>query len=321
MAPLVDISGLCVSYAGRAGPVRALSDVTLVIARGDTVGLVGESGSGKSTLANAMMALLPADATMTGRLCFNGADLLAMGEDARRRLRGDGLAAIFQDPFTALNPTTRIGAQLVEFQHHKTGRSRAERARRAMEMLSRVGISEPERRMRQYPFELSGGIRQRVMIAAALLTEPALLIADEPTTALDATTEMQIAALLRASRGLIDGAIVLVTHDIALVTELCDRVAVMYAGELVESGATGAIVARPAHPYTRALLECDPARMEGVSRRFPTIAGQAPDPAIRRQGCAVAPRCGLAGEDCRTAPPPAVALAGGGFVRCHRPFL
>ena len=318
MTPLLDIADLSITYAAASGPVRALRNVSLTIAKGEVLGLVGESGSGKSTLASAMMALLPANAAVNGRLEFNGADLFALGPEARRRLRGNGVAAIFQDPFTALNPATRIGVQLIEFQHHKTGIGHAERSRRAVAMLGRVGISDPERRMRQYPFELSGGIRQRVLIAAALLTEPQLLIADEPTTALDATTEMQVVALLRASRALVDGAIVLVTHDMRLVADLCDRVAVMYAGELVEAGPTAEVVTRPRHPYTKALLACDPARIAGPVRRFPTIPGQVPDPAIPRDGCAFAARCTEASGICLTTPPPMVRGDGGDFARCHR---
>ena len=318
MTPLLDIADLSITYAAAGGPVRALKGVSLRIEKGQVLGLVGESGSGKSTLASAMMALLPVNARATGRLTFNGTDLFALGPEARRRLRGNGVAAIFQDPFTALNPATRIGVQLIEFQHHRTDIGHAERSRRAVAMLGRVGISDPERRMRQYPFELSGGIRQRVLIAAALLTEPQLLIADEPTTALDATTEMQIVALLRASRALVDGAIVLVTHDMGLVADLCDRVAVMYAGELVEAGPTAEVVARPRHPYTRALLACDPSRIAGPTRRFPTIPGQVPDPAIPREGCAFAARCTEANGLCLTAPPPMVRGHGGDFARCHR---
>jgi len=322
VTPLLDIADLSITYATASGPVRALKDVSLRIEKGEVLGLVGESGSGKSTLASAMMALLPANATISGRLAFNGADLFALDPEARRRLRGNGVAAIFQDPFTALNPATRIGAQLVEFQHHKTGIGHAERTRRAVAMLARVGISDPERRMRQYPFELSGGIRQRVLIAAALLTEPQLLVADEPTTALDATTEMQIIALLRASRALVDGAIVLVTHDMGLVADLCDRVAVMYAGELVEAGPTAEVVAHPRHPYTRALLACDPALITVQTRHFPTIPGQVPDPGIPRDGCAFAARCTEASGLCHTTPPPMVSIGigddGGDFARCHR---
>jgi peptide/nickel transport system ATP-binding protein len=318
MTSLLDIADLSITYATSSGPVRALKGVTLSIEKGEVLGLVGESGSGKSTLASAMMALLPVNAEVSGRLEFNGADLFAMDHEARRLLRGNGVAAIFQDPFTALNPATRIGRQLVEFQHHKAASDQAERRRKAVAMLGRVGISDPERRMRQYPFELSGGIRQRVLIAAALLTEPQLLIADEPTTALDATTEMQIIALLRASRALVDGAIVLVTHDMGLVADLCDRVAVMYAGELVEAGPTEQVVNRPRHPYTRALLACDPAHIADATRRFPTIPGQVPDPAIPRLGCAFAARCSEANGTCLTIPPPIVRGDGDDFVRCHR---
>jgi peptide/nickel transport system ATP-binding protein len=315
---LLEITRLSISYAGANGPVTALRDISLAVDKGEVLGLVGESGSGKSTLAGAMMALLPASATVTGRLALNGVDLFGLDAESRRRLRGNGVAAIFQDPFTALDPATRIGKQLVAFQHHRRDLNRAAREKRAVAMLARVGISEPARRMRQYAFELSGGIRQRVLIAAALLSEPELLIADEPTTALDATTEMQIVALLRESRALVEGAIVLVSHDLALVAALCDRVAVMYAGELVEAGPARDIVTRPLHPYTKALLACDPALIAGPTRRFPTIPGMVPDPASPRLGCAFAARCAGASEICSSVPPPSLHGADGSFARCHR---
>jgi peptide/nickel transport system ATP-binding protein len=317
MPPLLDIVDLSVSYATDRGMVRALSNVSLRVELGQTLGIVGESGSGKSTLASAMMALLPSHAQVTGQLVFNQMSLFAMGEAERRRLRGNGIAAVFQDPFTSLNPVIRIGRQLVEFQHQKAGRGPAERTRRALEMLTRVGISDPALRMRQYPFELSGGIRQRIGIAAALLTDPLLLVADEPTTALDATTEVQIVELLRASRTAVDGALVFVSHDLGLVADLCDRIAVMYAGEIVEIGAADDIINAPRHPYTRALLACDPANLASGAQRFPTIQGQAPDPAAPRRGCVFAARCVAAMPGCTADAPPMITRADDDFARCH----
>ncbi len=226
---------------------------------------------------------------------------------------------VFQDPFTSLNPVTPIGEQLVQFQHHKRGRRRRERLDRAADMLRRVGITDPLVRLRQYPFELSGGMRQRILIAAALLTEPRLLIADEPTTALDATTEVQIVQLLRESRALVSGAMVVVTHDIALVDDLCDQVAVMYAGEVVEVGATRQVLYAPRHPYTRALLECDPAKLQASEGAFPFIPGQTPDPMTARAGCAFAPRCRKAVAPCHIAPAAMISAGlGGDFLRCGR---
>jgi peptide/nickel transport system ATP-binding protein len=320
MTPLIALDALSIDYQTPSGPVHAVRDLNLTIRRGETWGLVGESGSGKSTLVSSMMALLPTNARATGALRFDGRDLLAMSESDRRQLRGNGIAAIFQDPFTALNPIVSIGALLVEVQHHKRDRSRKDRRDRAMAMLTRVGISDAEKRMRQFPFELSGGMRQRVAIAAALLTDPVLLIADEPTTALDATTEAQIVDLLRRTRSEIDGAIVFVTHHLGLVAELCDHAAVMYAGEIVESGPVETLFARPRHPYTRALLECDPALLHTATRTLPTIRGSIPNLSELRAGCSFAPRCVEAGAICATAPPPFVAGVEGGAAYCHRPL-
>lgn len=318
MPNLLDIANFSVTYPSDRGPVTAVRDVTLGVQEGEVLGLVGESGSGKSTLANAIMTLLPESATISGRLAFAGQDVYALNNAARRRLRGNGVAAVFQDPFTALNPVVRIGEQLIEFQRQTAGRSAAEASRRAIEMLGRMGVSDPDGRMKQYSFELSGGIRQRVMIAAALLTEPRLLIADEPTTALDATTELQVIDLLRSSRHMVRGSIVFVTHDLGLVTELCDRVAVMYAGEVVEVGATHSIIGKPRHPYTRALLACDPRRMTAPSRRFLTIPGKAPDPEIVPQGCAFAARCADSLTRCTTERPARVPAVGDEYARCVR---
>jgi peptide/nickel transport system ATP-binding protein len=318
MQALLDIADFSVTYPTDRGPVTAVRDVTLRVQEGEVLGLVGESGSGKSTLANAIMTLLPDSARTSGRLAFAGEDVYSLSRTARRKLRGNGVASVFQDPFTALNPVVKIGRQLIEFQRQKAGRSSAEARTRAIEMLGRMGVSDPAGRMNQYSFELSGGIRQRVMIAAALLTEPRLLIADEPTTALDATTELQVLELLRDSRHLVRGSIVFVTHDLGLVSELCDRVAVMYAGEVVEVGTTRSIILNPRHPYTRALLACDPRRMLASSRRFPTIPGNAPDPVQGLQGCAFAARCAVSLSQCTIERPPRVPASGEEYARCLR---
>jgi peptide/nickel transport system ATP-binding protein len=320
MSALVDMEGLSVSYDTAEGAVQALSDVSLSIERGETLGLVGESGSGKSTLVGALLALLPGNARSRGRLRLDGRDLLSLSGRELQGLRGGGVAAVFQDPFTSLNPVVSIGDHLVEFQHHDRGHSRAEKRRRAAAMLARVGMSEPERRLRQYPFELSGGMRQRVAIAAALLTRPHLLVADEPTTALDATTEAQIVDLLREVRREVDGAIVFVTHHLRLVERLCDRVAVMYAGRVVELGTTAELLAAPRHPYTRALLDCDPAYIAGARRRLPTIPGAVPSLIDLPHGCSFAARCGRASPACRDTAPPAVPRRDGGWALCSRPL-
>jgi peptide/nickel transport system ATP-binding protein len=320
MTALIELDRLSIDYLTPSGAVHAVSNLDLTIERGEVLGLVGESGSGKSTLISSMMALLPRNARITGGLRFDGRDLAAMGEAERRSLRGNGIAAIFQDPFTALNPIVSIGTLLVEVQHHKRERDKQEKRRRAVEMLRRVGISDAEQRMRQHAFELSGGMRQRVAIAAALLTDPVLLIADEPTTALDATTEAQIIELLREARSMVDGAIVFVTHHLGLVAELCDRVAVMYAGEIVEAGPVATLFARPQHPYTRALLECDPALIEEATRQLPTIRGSIPNLAETEAGCRFAPRCPEARGICTAEPPPLVLGESGARAFCHRPL-
>ncbi|HEY0210563.1 ABC transporter ATP-binding protein [Acerihabitans sp.] len=315
---LLEIEDLSVTYDSAKGPLKAVRNITLSVDKGEVLGLVGESGSGKSTLVGAMLTLLPANAHASGHLRYQGQDLLDLPEHAKRRLRGNGIATVSQDPFTALNPVITIGKQLLAFQHQKSG-SKAEKLARALAMLERVGISDPKGRLKQYPHELSGGIRQRIAIAAALLTEPELLIADEPTTALDATTEMQVVEVLKASRKLVDGAIIFVTHDLHLVSALCDKVAVMYAGEIVEAGPIKQIFSAPAHPYTQALLACDPERIEVATRELPFIAGSVPMPSVDRVGCPFQPRCGVAFAPCSAQNPPDTLLdAGGWVVRCHK---
>lgn len=247
-----------------------MRNVSLTVGKGEILGLVGESGSGKSSLVSALLGLLPANATCSGSLAIGGRELAAMTAAERRRMRGTVVATVSQDPFTALNPVVPIGRQLIEFQHWQAGGKR-DKAVRARDMLAKVGLSDPDIRMKQYPHQLSGGIRQRVAIAAALLTSPRLLIADEPTTALDATTEAQIVELIRQMRSMVEGSIVIVTHDMGLVGELCDRVAVMYRGALMETGTVSDVFSRPQSSYTRALLACDPARIVEPTRHLPTI--------------------------------------------------
>jgi peptide/nickel transport system ATP-binding protein len=254
--PLLRIADLSVSFAGAQGIVHALSRVNLEVERGRIVGIVGESGSGKSTLALALLRLLPANAVAcTGRILLEGTDLMALSEGRMRGVRGRRISMIFQDPMSSLNPVFTIETQLIDAQRaSRPGLSTRQMRDRAVEMLAKVGIPDPQARLRAYPHQLSGGMRQRTMIAMALLTEPAILVADEATTALDVTIEAQIVALIRTLRSEYAGSILFISHSLGLVAELCDEVVVMYAGTIVESGPAASVFSRPEHPYTRALL-------------------------------------------------------------------
>ena len=309
---VLNVHDLRISY----GPVQALRGASLTAAAGEVVGIVGESGCGKSTLASALIGLPAPGARVSGRVEVEGRDLVALPEAERRAMRGDRVAMVFQDPMTAFNPVLTLGEQLVDFQH-RLAAPRAEKRARAAAMLARVGLPDPELALRRYMHELSGGMRQRAAIAAALLMRPALLVADEPTTALDVTMEAQIIHLLRELRQDHQGAIVIVTHHLGVVGELCDRVYVMYAGEVVEEGTTDEIYHTPRHPYTQALIACDPAHIAGRVDRLPTIPGRLPDLTAPPQGCAFAARCPQAGPDCAT-PPPRVRIGPGHAALCHR---
>ncbi|MCX7287347.1 MAG: ABC transporter ATP-binding protein [Rhodobacterales bacterium] len=310
MTPVLSVENLSVAYRVPGGTLQAVRDVTLSVRRGEVLGIMGESGCGKSTLAAAMINLLPPGAVISqGAVRLNGTDMLTLPPAAQRALRGRSVAMVFQDPMTAFNPVLTIGRQLADF----TGAQEP----RLVDMLARVGIPDAARCLDRFPHELSGGMRQRVAIAAALLMQPEVLIADEPTTALDVTMEAQIIHLLRDLRTTFDGAIVIVTHHLGVIAELCDRVAVMYAGEVVEDGPVDAIFHDPQHPYTRALLACDPAVVDPASGRLPTIAGRLPDLTALPPGCAFLPRCTVALAACRTAPPQ-LRPAEGRSVLCHR---
>ncbi|MCY1127291.1 ABC transporter ATP-binding protein [Frigidibacter sp. RF13] len=316
--PVLQIDGLTLDYAVPGGRLHALRNVSLSIKKGEVLGIAGESGCGKSTLAAAMIGLTGANARrVAGTIQIDGQDMEALTEDDRRRLRGRKIAMVFQDPMTAFNPVLTIGAQLTDFQHNIDGVSRAEKRARAEAMLSRVGLADPGLIMGRYPHELSGGMRQRAAIAAALLLQPEVLIADEPTTALDVTMEAQIIHLFRELRDDYDGAMVIVTHHLGVIAELCDRVAIMYAGEVVEEGPVDAIYHRARHPYTRALMACDPAMIVARTARLPTIGGALPDLRAPPPGCAFAPRCPLVTGRCRTDAPPDVQLTPGHRALCH----
>lgn len=304
-ATLVEIEKLSVDFATSRGALHVLRDVSLSIGRRRIVGLVGESGSGKSTLALALLGLLPQNtADVTGRIALDGTDLLSLPAEAARSYRGTRIAMIFQDPMTALNPVFTLGTQLVDAQRRRHPKlSRRQLLDRAASMLVRVGISDPQARLAAYPHHLSGGQRQRVMIAMALLCEPDILIADEPTTALDVTIEAQIVRLLKDLHEEFAGSIVFVSHSLGLVSEICDEVAVMYAGKVVEAGPTRRVFASPGHPYTQALLACEIDLKEEPGGRLATIRGGLPDLVDVPKGCIFAARCPARFGKCVEEPP------------------
>ncbi len=302
--PLLEIDGLAVRFDTRGGRVEAVRDVSLTVAKGETLGLVGESGSGKSVTAQAVMGLIdPPGFVCGGDVRWRGRSLLDPA-DAREaaRVRGREIAMVFQDPMTSLNPLMTVGAQLTEVLRHHLGLSRSQARTRAAELLNAVGISDAKGRLDQHPHEFSGGMCQRVMIAMGIACEPDLLIADEPTTALDVTVQAQILDLLAELQHRLGLAIILITHDLGVVAGLCDRVAVMYAGEVVETGAIDGLFAAPAHPYTQGLLRSTP-KAGRSEDRLVSIAGIPPDLRDPIVGCAFLPRCPLGDDGCRMAPP------------------
>ena len=313
---LLEVEHLTIAlWTAREG-VAQVRDVSFALPAGGTLGIVGESGSGKSLTALALMGLLPDAAQVSGRVRFEGQDVTRMPEAQLCALRGAAMAMVFQEPMTALNPLHRIGDQIAEPLRLHRGLGRAAAHAQAMALMQRVGLQDPQRRAKSYPHELSGGQRQRAMIAMALACGPKLLIADEPTTALDATTQAQILDLIAGLVADAGMALLLVSHDLAVIAQNVAHVLVMYAGQIVESGAVASVLAHPAHPYTRALLAARP----GLSgARLATIAGAAPRPGDLPQGCSFAPRCGFSTAQCTAAPPGMVALGGGHLVRCIRP--
>ena len=315
--PLLEIDALSIAYHTDHGKLSALRGASLIARAGEVIGIVGESGCGKSTLAASVINLLPHAAQVTsGAVRYKGQDILRLPPEAQRALRGQDIAMIFQDPMTAFNPVLTMGAQLVDFQH-AAQIPRAEKLNRARALLTRVGMPDPDLILRRYPHQLSGGMRQRVAIAAALLMNPTILVADEPTTALDVTMEAQIIHLLRDLRRDYQGAILVITHHLGVVAELCDRVYVMYAGEVVEEALVDDLFHAPRHPYTRALIACDPGHFEQATPILPTIPGRLPDLRNPPIGCSFAPRCPLAETICAT-PPPRVQISPTQSALCHK---
>ena len=314
---LLKIEDLRISFDTYAGEVQAVRGVDLELRKGEVLAVVGESGCGKTVTAQAIMQLNPSPPArvVSGRILLEDRDLLSMHEREIRRVRGGEISMIFQDPMTSLNPTARIGRQIMEgiLKHQKV--SRAEARQRALDMLRMVGISNPEERMRQYPYEFSGGMRQRVMIAMALVCNPKILIADEPTTALDVTIQNQIIDLLLELRNKLNTTILIITHDMGVVADIADRVAVMYAGLIVEQGTVRELFYEPAHPYTLGLLQSIP-RMNDRNARLVPIEGNPPDLLNPPQGCPFAGRCSRCMRICRELPPEKTMLSGEHFVRC-----
>ena len=302
--PLLEIHDLRVDYASPRGPVRAVAGVSLALDRNRILGLVGESGCGKSTVGQALMGLIqPPGRVAGGDIRFEGRSLIGLPEREMRQLRGDRLAMIFQDPTATLNPVLTIGEQIAElFRWHRPKMPRREVQARVTALLERVGIADADRRRRAYPHELSGGMRQRVVIACALALDPALIVADEPTTALDVTVQAQILDLMRGLQAEHGTAVILISHDLGVIAETCDDVAVMYAGRIVESGPAAEVLARPRHPYTAGLIASRPsiAAPDQVVRPIP---GTVPDLARPPAGCPFHPRCGQAVASCRGAIP------------------
>jgi peptide/nickel transport system ATP-binding protein len=301
---LLSVRNVAVELRTQRGPLRAVDGVDLTLQRGRTLGIVGESGSGKTMLSRAMLQLLPRYAKLSGEVLFDGEDLTRLTAKQLRRLRGRSIAVVFQDPMTSLNPVLTIGQQIVETLREHLAMDGAAATRRALELIAAVGIPEPDRRLRQYPHQLSGGMRQRVAIAIALSCEPKLLIADEPTTALDVTVQAQILDLLAREQRRRHMAMILITHDLGVVAGRTDEVAVMYAGRVVERAPTRLLFRNMRMPYTQALLAAIP-KVDAVPHtRLPTIPGRPPDPSRRTAGCAFAPRCRYADDRCRAQPPP-----------------
>ncbi len=319
MAAALVVQNLSVRFMQRRARVEAVRDVSLELARGECLALVGESGSGKTQLFQAAMRLLPEHGAAQGRVLFDGLDLIAADDAALNRVRGSKMAMIFQDPMTALTPHLRIGTQLAEVLVQHAGSSWRDAWNAAGRMLERMHIDEPRRRLRQYPHELSGGMRQRAVIGMSLMCEPSVLIADEPTASLDVTVQAQIIELLRNLRRELDMALVLISHDLAVVAGLAGRIAVMYAGRIVESGAAGEVLQRPQHPYTAELIRCVPQMSGPLPRRMATLMGQPPRAQDDPAACAFAPRCPRAAARCR-AERPQLRPLGSGLAACHFPL-
>ncbi len=319
--PLLEVSHIVTAFDTEAGRVRAVDDVSFQVREGETLGIVGESGCGKSVTALSIMRLLPKPAgkILEGGVFFRGTDLTRLAPEAMRDFRGRRIAMIFQEPMTALNPVHRIGKQIGEvFRLHEARLSDTDIQRNAIEMLNKVGIPDPERRLREYPHQFSGGMRQRVMIAMALALRPDILIADEPTTALDVTIQAQILELMKALQRENGMAMIFITHDLGVIADVCDNVTVMYAGTVVESAPVRKLFASPKHPYTRGLLESIPRLETPRKSRLPVIPGMVPPLDALPSGCRFRNRCSMALPVCEAVSPHLKLTGEHHQVRCHR---
>ena len=317
--PLLSIEKLKTEFHTQDGVVRAVDGVSLDISPGDTLGIVGESGCGKSVTQLSFLGLIPSPPGRIagGRALFKGRNLLEMKPSELRKIRGNDISVIFQDPMTSLNPFLRISRQMTEGLETHRGMSRAEALARAIDLLRKVGIPSPEKRVHSFPHQFSGGMRQRVMIAMALACDPALLIADEPTTALDVTIQAQILELLKEVQKDTGTAIIMITHDLGVVAGMCSRIAVMYAGRIVEKAATPDLFARPLHPYTYALLQSIPRLDKTEKGRLFSISGLPPDLIHNPAGCNFQPRCPFAVQRCKTDDPQLRDSGPGREIACH----
>jgi oligopeptide/dipeptide ABC transporter ATP-binding protein len=313
---MLDVRDLHVRIAARHGIVRAVDGVSLQVAAGEALGLVGESGSGKSMTLRAILGVLPHEAKVTaGQIVLDGVDLVPLSNSDLNRIRGPKISMIFQEPMSALNPVMRIGNQIAEGPIVHLGYNRARAAERALELMRRVGIPDPEQRFRAFPHEFSGGMRQRVMIAIALSCDPEIILCDEPTTALDVTIQDQILRLLARLCAESGVSLIFVTHDLPVVAQLCQRVAVMYGGQLVETGEVRDVLLDPRHPYTLGLVRSAP-DVEYVRHSLVPIPGSPPSLVSPPSGCRFHPRCKFAEEDCRVQPTPLRELPGGRATAC-----
>lgn len=312
---ILEIKNLNIYFETDAGKVKAVNGLSLILKRGQSLGLVGETGAGKTTTALGIMGLvpIPPGKIVSGEILFEGQNLLTMNTSQRRAVRGNRISMIFQDPMTSLNPVMTVGKQISESIRIHQQLSRAQAEAKAAEMLELVGI--PAERFGEYPHQFSGGMKQRVIIAIALSCNPELLIADEPTTALDVTIQAQVLDLMSSLKKEYNTSMLLITHDLGVVSEICDQVAIIYAGEIVEYGTLDDIYNKTAHPYTKGLFGSIP-EIDGEAERLSPIPGLMPDPANLPEGCSFSPRCLHATEECKKTNPPAVEIAPGHLVRC-----